>query len=286
MKRVVTGICALLVLAATGVAQGDPHGAERSAPPGRAAISAEGKAALARCRELESLASGLRGAERSRALAEAASNYDRVAAGFEGERAVAAAAAFAAAGLWRRHGSLPLAEKDYLLAAAADPGRFGQRGLLGAADMQRRLKRADEALATYREVIAAGPGVTHAQTARLAIARLLRGMDRLDEAIEASRVALECAKPGRQVIEASNLTALLLVQKGDLDGADNALRHAAKSIEGVGNGDPIVEQRLRKAVDSMSARRALRRARDKANGAAADAIRFEVDCRRGIARVL
>jgi len=193
---------------------------------------------------------------------------------------VAAGAAHAAAELWRRHGSLPLAEKDYLLAARLDHGRFGQRGLFGAAEMQRRQKRYKIALGSYREAITADPATSRAQSARLEIARLLAQMQRLDDAIAAAQVALECARPGRQVIDAANQLALLWIAKGDLDTAGRAIGHAEASIEGVDNGDPVVAERLRKAVELMSARRALRRALDKQNDAAGDAVRFDADRRR------
>lgn len=241
------------------------------------AMSEEGRAGLARCKKMAGQARGLHGDERLHVLAEAAGAYDKLVAEFVEEKPVAAAAAFAAAGIWQRHGSLPLAEKDFLYAADADPARYRQRGLLGSADMQRRLKRNDEALASYQKAIEAGPATSHAQDARLQVAKLYEAMGRIDEAIATSQSALESAKVGNEEIEACNQLALLQIKKGDFEAAERALEHAEESIEGADNGDPIVAERLQKAVQGMSARRALQRAKDKQNSSGADAVRLEAD---------
>ncbi|MBM4060944.1 MAG: hypothetical protein FJ265_07585 [Planctomycetes bacterium] len=250
-----------------------PKVAEATAEkPARTKVSEAGKLALAAAKELAGKSKGLRGAERSRVLEQAAAAYDKVVADFAAEPAVAGAAAFAAAELWRQHGSLPLAEKDYLHAAETDGPRFGQRGLLGAADMQRRLKRTDDALATYQKAAAIEPGTTRAQEARLWQARLLQSAARLDEAIAAFQTALEAAKPGKQVVEAANYLALACIHKGDLEAAERAIDHAEQALAAFGDEDPIVVERMKKAVEAMSAKKALQRARDKANRAAKDAV--------------
>ncbi|MFO1077379.1 MAG: tetratricopeptide repeat protein [Planctomycetota bacterium] len=284
MKTILTRWMFVTMLGAALAAQAEPKKADEGGGTGavtRIAMSEQGRAGLLRCKKLASQAKGLRGDERLRVIAEAAGAYDKLLAEFAAEKPVAAAAAFAAAGLWQRHGSLPLAEKDFLLAAETDPGRYRQRGMLGVADMQRRLKRYDEALASYGAAITAEPGSSHAQDARLQTARLLETMGRLDEAITMAQSALESAKPGNEEIEACNELALLQIKKGDLDAAARALDHAEESIDGVDNGDPIVAERLQKAVQAMSARRALQRARDKQNAAGADAVRLETERRGG-----
>jgi tetratricopeptide (TPR) repeat protein len=240
-----------------------------------------GRGALAAARQVAARCRGLRGADRASALERAATAYDAVATDFAAEPNVAATAAFAAADLWRQQGSLPLAEKDYLRAVSIDAPRFGQRGLLGAADMQRRLKRADEAMATYAKAAAVDPGSSRAQDARLWQARLLQTGDRLDEAIAAFQAALESADPGNQTIEAANFLALAWVDKGDLDAAGHAIDHAVQSIADLNEEDPIVAERLHKSVEAMSARKALQRARDKANGAGKDAANFDAGQKKG-----
>jgi tetratricopeptide (TPR) repeat protein len=288
MKFVLEMVCALWAVAAAGpvlaqnggAAGGRPEATAQDAAAGRLArakvqVSDAGRAALAAAKELAGRGKGLRGGERAQALEQAAAAYDKVAADFAAEPAVAGAAAFAAAELWRQHGSLPLAEKDYLLAAETDAPRFLQRGLLGAADMQRRQKRNDEALATYGKAAAAEPAGPRAQEARLWQARLLQTLGRLDPAIAAFQSALESARPGRQVVEAANYLALACVQKGDFDAAERAIEHAEQAVAGAGEDDPVVAARLQKAIESMSARKALQRARDKQAGAGKDAARLD-----------
>ncbi|MCA8976597.1 MAG: tetratricopeptide repeat protein, partial [Planctomycetes bacterium] len=188
---------------------------------------------------------------------------------------------YAAAELWRRHGSLPVAEKDYLMAARLDRARFGPRGLLGAGDVQRRQNRAEDALASYRKAIESDPTSPPAQRARLETAKLLQVMGRSEDAIAAGRIALESARSGRQTIAAANRLALLLIAHGDLDAAAGVIERAEQVPELDDHDDPAVAARLRKAVQAMSARRALQRASDKKNEASTDAVRLDAERRGG-----
>jgi tetratricopeptide (TPR) repeat protein len=288
MKTVLSTCCAWLCLFAPAIAQAKDTPIHKPAKPAEAAaekparakvtVSDAGRAAMAAAKETAGRAKGLTGPERLTAIAAGASAYDKVVADFAAEPALAGAAAFAAAELWRQHGSLPIAEKDYLLAAEVDAPRFGQRGLLGAADMQRRLKRNDEAMATYQKAAAIEPGGPRAQEARLWRARLLQTTGRLDEAVACFESALECAKAGRQSIDAANYLALACIQKADLDAAERAIEHAEQSVRGLGEDDPIVVARLEKALEAMSAKKALQRARDRANKVGKDAA--ELDTRK------
>ena len=85
------------LLSAPGSAQ-----VESPAPAPRAAV----RAALGEARGLAALARRQMGPARSRALEQAAAAYDRCVARFEATPAVAAFAAWSAAELWRRHGSM------------------------------------------------------------------------------------------------------------------------------------------------------------------------------------
>lgn len=279
--------CAFLSLLAPAMAQAkeapanDPAGGKVAAAPAtplvraKVQLSEAGRSALAAAKDLVARCKGLRGPERVQALEVAALGYDKIVADFAAEPAVAGAAAFAAAELWRQHGSAPLAEKDYLLAAETDGPRFGQRGLLGAADMQRRQKRNEDAMATYAKAVAIEPAGARAQEARLWQARLLQSMGRVDEAIVAFQAALESAKAGRPLVETANSLALACIQKGDFEAAEHAIEHAEQFVAALGDEDPIAVERLQKALSTMSARKALQRARDKANRAAKDAVGLE-----------
>jgi tetratricopeptide (TPR) repeat protein len=268
-------LLALPVLAqAHGAGAGEPPAAGEGAVR-KVVMSDAGRKALATAKQLITAVRGLRGPERAQALEQAASAHDRLIAEFAAEPVVAAAAAFAAAELWRQQGSLPLAEKDFLAAAQLDAERYAQRGLLGAADMQRRQKRYDDAMATYQKAAAVDPGSARAQEARLWQARLLQDSERLDEAIVAFQACLESAGPGAQTIDACNFLALAWIQKGDLDAAARAIDHAEQAVTELGDEDPIVLERLRKSLESMSAKKSLQRARDKKAEAGKDAVGFE-----------
>lgn len=241
----------------------------------QAVSPADGKDALAVARKLYDGVRGLRGAERIAALEAAAAAFDRAVEAAAGEPKLAATAAFFAAGAWRQHGSLALAEKAYLLAAQFDVVRYGPRALLGAADMQRRCKRADEAMASYLKVTELDPSCGAAQDARLWHARMLQASGKIDEAIATFQAALESARAGRDTIDTANFLALAWIAKGDFESAGFALEHAEEAVASMGEEDPVVVERLRKALETMSARRALQRAIDKRNGAAEDAVKLD-----------
>lgn len=275
-------LAALTLPAAAQSGDGKPMGrpvpaeaaADKAKPP-KVIYSEAGRAALASAKEVAGRARGLHGPERARALETAAAAYDKVVADFSAEPPLAATAALTAADLWRQQGSLPLAEKDYLLAAQLDAPRYAQRALLGAADMQRRQQRIDDAFATYAKVVALDPASSRAQDARLWQARLLQGRERLDEAIVAFQTALESADPGSETIEACNFLALAWIDKGDLDAAGRAIEHAEQHVAAMADEDPLVLERLKKGIEAMSARKALQRARDKENQAGKDAEALE-----------
>lgn len=274
--RAILAALTLLILGHEVVAQrpagAEPRGeAKAAAPRSRPRPSEAARAALAGAKEIAGRIKGLADTERPAAIETAARAYDKVALDFVAEPTVAAQAAFTAADLWRRHGSHALAEQGYLMAARVDPEQYGQRGTIAAADMQRHLDRNDEALSTYAKVVAMDPGTSRAQTARLWQGRLQQQLGRLDDAVATFRAALEAAEKPRQVIDTVNCLARALIERGDLDGAANAIRHAEEVVAGAVDSDPIETERLRKLVDTMSARKALQRARDKKTAAARDA---------------
>ncbi|MBL8723498.1 MAG: hypothetical protein JNK49_05595 [Planctomycetes bacterium] len=280
------GVCFVMMLGGALAAQAE--GTEAKAAPksavvaiARVQLSDAGKAALTAARDLAQRTKGLQSAERLAALQQAAAAYDRVVVDFAAEPAVAGPAAFAAAELWRQHGSPAMAEKGYLLAAEIDSHRFGARAWLGAAEMQQRQKQLERALVSFGQVITAEPGGAHAHDARLAQARLLEALGKPDAALETLRGALESARPGRQGIEAANLLALLLVRRGDFDGAERAIEHAQHEVSAAGDEDAATTARLQKLADTMSAKKALQRARDKQNQAGAEAARLDSARREG-----
>ncbi|MFN3242690.1 MAG: tetratricopeptide repeat protein [Planctomycetota bacterium] len=238
-------------------------------------LSDAARAAIGEARALAKASRGKNGPERARSLELAASAFDRCVARFEAEPRAAALAAWSAAELWRRHGSLLLAEKDYLHAASCDAPRYGQRGLLGAADMQRRQQRLEEAMKSYAAAEKVDPATSRAQRARLWMARMLQSQDKIDAAIARFQAALESAPSPRQAIDAADFLAKAWIVKGDLESAGFVIEHAEKLVREHEDGDPIVAERLRRACQRMSARKALQRALDDKHDAAGDAVRLD-----------
>jgi tetratricopeptide (TPR) repeat protein len=259
------------LLSAPGSAQ-----VESPAPAPRAAV----RAALGEARGLAALARRQMGPARSRALEQAAAAYDRCVARFEATPAVAAFAAWSAAELWRRHGSMLLAEKDYLHAARWDPRRYGQRGLLGAADMQRRQRRPEDARKTYREAERIDPRTGYAHRARLWLARMLQADGELDRAIEGYQAALESAPTPRRAVEVADLLAKAWIAKGDLESAGFVLEHVEQLVRDAGSQNDRESEWLRRASREMPARKALQRALDKVRDAGGDAVRLDDHLRR------
>lgn len=269
MMRVVFAVGLLLAALGAQTEQGKPPQA------GEVRISTAARVAIGEARALAKASRGKNGPARKRSIELAAAAFDRCVASFAAEPAAAALAAWSAAELWRRHGSLLLAEKDYLHAARCDARRYGQRALLGAADMQRRQQRIEEAMKSYAAAEKVDAATSRAQLARLWMARLLQAQDKLDEAIERFQAALESAPSPRQALDAADFLAKAWIAKGDLESAGFVLDHADKLVREHKDGDPIVAERLRRACQRMSARKALRRALDQKHDAAGDAVRLD-----------
>ena len=250
----------------------------------RPAPSAAARQALAEASTLAGLARPLRGVARAGALEAAAKSYEALVGSFATEPLVVAEASWHAAELWRRHGSLVLAEQAYGRAAKRDPVRYGQRALLGVADMQRRLGLVEDALKSYSEVVACDPGTSRAQQARLWRGRLQYQLKRFDLATATLRAALESANGPRQVMDVVNWLARVRLQVGDLQGAASAIDYAESVVREAVASDPT-EQGLLKLFDRLPARRLLQRARDKQVDAVEDANALERTRRRRCVRL-
>ena len=272
------GLCAVLWGASACAAQQpSPRSRPRPQPmpPPAARVT---PACLDAARALAARVERCHGPARAQALERAAAAYDRCAAGLAG--AISAEAAWTAAELWRRHGSLLLAEQSYLRAAQRDRRRYGQRGLLGAADMQRRQHRRAAAAQTYKAAERADPATGGAQRARLWVARMLLADDKVAQAIVRFQSALECASTPRQSIEAADYLAKAWIRSGDLDSARRVLEHVDRLVH-ARQGEPAQDvERLRAASRRMSARKALQRALDVRHRRGADAVRLDEHRRR------
>jgi len=259
--------------------------AQEVTPPGtgartaarRVQLSQEARDALAAAKALITSLKGVRGEERLAGLSKAASAFGAVAEKFSSEPAAACAALFEAGETWRRQGSLTRAEDSYRRALATEVQRYQGRATFQLAQMERRQKRFEDAIANYQRAAEINPEQNRANEARLWIARCLTSLGKGDEALQSFRAAVEAAATPRQVIEANNYLAKALIDGGDLEAAKAALAKAvavARPLIEAGGKD---SEGLRAALDHMSARKALQRALDKASGAARDAQQLEKD---------
>lgn len=238
-------------------------------------ISDAARAAMTAARESESALKGAEGPARTAALQASALAWSKVATDFAAEPVVAAQAAFRAGEMWQRDSNFAQAETQFLAAAKLDAQRYGQRALLEAADMQRRQKRNEEALASYAQVVTLDASTSRAQEARVWQGRVLQSMGRVDESIGAFRKAVDATSKPRQVMEAANYLAKALILKGDFDNAESALQHADEVVNKAIAADAAQADALHKALDGMTARKALQKARDKQTGAGKDAKALE-----------
>ena len=256
-----TFVCVLVLAGAIAAQDGGsmPSPAKVPAVP-KILFSEASRATLAAARQEAMKVRGLEGDAQLAALKSAAEAYDRAAKETANEPKASAQAAYTAGELWRRHGNVAEAERCYLMAVQLDGERYAQRGKLAAADMQRRAEKFEAALA---------------QTARLWVGRVLQTMGRDVDALVAFRAALTSAVTPSQTIEACNYLANAMVAAGDFAGAAQALSHADSAISTAIVEKPEDAERLHKALESMSARRALQRAQDKSTDAAVDAQKLE-----------
>lgn len=244
---------------------------ERAAKPGGEARAALALAEKTTNGELE----GLEGEERRAALQRGAERWAALAERFAADKAAVARAWFECGELWRRHGSLDTAQAAYEKSVASEDAGYRERALFGKAEMQRRRKLFDEAIESYGLASRVTPESNRAHSARLWIARCLESKGDRTAAIEQLRRCLEADVRPLQIVETCDELAKTLVDAGDLTGAAGAIEHAERVCrDHVAKGEPNADG-LQRAVERMTARRALQRARDKADGASKDAIRFE-----------
>jgi len=231
-----------------------------------------GREALRACRDLAAKIKGLRGPTRDAALEEAAKAYEQVGADYANDKATSAQAWYEAAELWRRGNDLAPAEAAYGKAVENDRDRYAERAWLEVANLQRRSKRYDDAVATYKKVVELNPSSGRAHDARLWIGRTLQQKGTMPEAIAAYTEVVERAPSLLDRIEATDWLVKALVHVGDLDKAQSAfatLEAATKDAEG-----PDAE-RVHKAFEGMTSKRAIEKARDKQTKAHKDAEQAE-----------
>ena len=221
--------------------------------------------AVAVARKAEKDCKGLRGPAREAAMKRAAEAWCAVArlGDEQGDASAGARGHYQAGLVHRRRGALAEAEAEFVACLKIDKGRYKERALYEQAQVLRRRKKFDEAAASYRAASTVNPTSSRAAEARLWIGRCLSAKGDHKAAIESLRVALESAERPKFVIKTTNYLAREMIVVGDLDGAEAAIAHAEQATTDDRAQGGKVGARIQKMLDGMSARRELRRARDK-----------------------
>ncbi len=272
--RALTLVSLLFPVPAT--AQGDVPPPSTGGPS--ESVGQEGGDSSARLKQaaglLEAL-KGVRGAPRLEGMRKAARAYVDVAQDFAGQASVAARARYEAGECFRKAGDLEPAAEQFSLCLEVDDGRYLQRAAFGLADMQRRQEGYEAAIGNYRKAVEASPDSARADESRLWVARCYEAWDKPEEALAAYRDAVANASSPRRKVDACDRLAMHLIKRGDFEGAGEAIREAETSAAAILGTPGQDADRMRKALDGMTSRRALQRARDKANDASGDAIGLE-----------
>ncbi len=275
-RRIDLYLCVLLLSLSTGILAQTSSEAS-TATASKAKISAEARTAFAQAMEAAASLKGLRGAERKTELAKHAARYEEIADRFAGEFPAASRAWYESAEMWRRQGNLAKAEAAYRSSLSKDSGAFRARAIFGIAQMERRQKKFEAAIESYKLVAGIQAESNRANDSRLWIARCWRSLEKPELAMQSFKAAVEKAATPRQVIVASNFLAIELIDRGDFDAADAVLAKAGSVVAEAIDSGAKGAKGLESALQSMSSRRALQKARDKANGSAGDAVQMERD---------
>jgi tetratricopeptide (TPR) repeat protein len=266
-------VMGLVLVAACSATIGSGIAVAQDVAPPVAGVDA--KAELARAAGLVEALKGVKGPERLDGMRRAAEAYDAVAVAFASDRAVVAQARYEAGECWRRAGEFESAARAYGQVLDGEPGRFEQRAAFEQAGVLRRLERFDEALAGYRRAAAVTPENVRAHEARVWVAKVLESRGDVDASMAAFRAAVDAAVGPRRTVEACDELAKALIRRGDLDGAAAVLERASAAAAPVLDAGGEEAVRLRRVLDELGSRRQLKRARDRAQGTARDAVDVE-----------
>ncbi len=263
MKQLVNAVgvvmCGLLLLVGTAVAQ-EAVGASKAAT--KLKISKESRAALKQVKQKAAKAKGLKGEERSVILRQAAAEYQGLAPQLQADPAFSAQAWYSAGENWRRVGELAKAQSAYQQSGDLDAYRYLERATLQVAHMQRRQQLLAEALKTYEKAALIKPDSSRAHEARLWVGRCNLLLKQTEQATAAMSKALKQARKPKQVIEAANRLAMLLIQEGELSNAQSVIQQADAAVAQAGVSGKQAAS-LQKSLRNMSSRRSLQKARDK-----------------------
>lgn len=204
-------------------------------------------------------------ASRQAARASAAAAYRAVREHYPAEAAACAEAAYRRADLVRQSGDVESARAEYAVARERGAGTpFRVRASLELGHLERRAKRAPEAIAAYEAVVAdpaAGPG--QRDDASLWLGRVLADLGRGDDAVRTWKRVAENGDDPLDRIRAFDQWAQLLVAKTDLEGAAGVVERCREQLADAAQEESRLGERVRAALTNMRAVDELARAVEK-----------------------
>ena len=236
-----------------------------SPPPGpfRTAPMADGaERALTCARAKKRALQGERGASLAKLRTEAVAAYVRVHERWPSSGATAAEAAFRAGELLRAGGEPHLAIEQFLVATKLqDPGEFAARALYEIGHVQRREGNIEPALASFEQLVASGPVDAHLRDiASVWYAKVLAESGQLPDAERVLRRLTKTATEPTDRIRAYDELILLVVGRGELEGAAGWLAECKYSVRDAARELTKKGKRVNRALEQMRSLKALQRA--------------------------
>ena len=204
---------------------------------------------------------GTRGRERMQRRWEAARAFAAVRVHHPRARCLGAEAAFRAGELLRGGGDLHVALREFRVARTRClDGPFRARAALEIGHVERRLGRAREALDAYQELFT-DPHVPPSlrDAAMLWAGRVHADAGRFEEAWRLWESVVTLAEDPVDRVQAFDLLALALIERGDLEGAAGVLERCRVASSDVAREETQLGVRVRNALAQMRAVESLRK---------------------------
>ena len=218
--------------------------------------------ALERARAMKQALQGERGESLTRLRAEAVAAYVRVHERWPRSGATAAEAAFRAGELLRAGAEPELALEQFRVAMELkNPGEFAARALYEIGHVQRREGNIEPALAAFEQLVASGPADPHLRDmASVWYAKVLAETGQLPDAERVLRRLTKTATEPTDRIRAYDELILLLVDRGELEGASGWLAECKYSVRDTARELTEKGERVTKALERMRGLTALQKA--------------------------
>ncbi|MFT6040639.1 MAG: tetratricopeptide (TPR) repeat protein [Gammaproteobacteria bacterium] len=209
--------------------------------------------ALERARAKKQALQGERGESLTKLRAEAVAAYVRVHERWPKSGATAAEAAFRAGELLRAGQEPQLAIEQFLIATKLNnPGEFAARSLYEIGHVQRREGNIEPALAAFEQLVASGPVDAHLRDmSSVWYAKVLAEAGQLPDAERVLRRLTKTATEPTDRIRAYDELILMVVERGELEGAAGWLAECKHSVRESAGELTAKGQRVTRALERM-----------------------------------